>query len=190
MDRQQAFHFLNVENEEDILEALEWEIFQIKKEIREKSHVPKLIESRIKKLTTLKSIEELFLGTDNARFKEFETRFSHINPLQDFLHFEEIKAKYLTQLDKSSKAAEIQFFSERLIKLTLAWALCWENFELSSFDLSEVKISVQPDSMALLAAFKELDLQGIKTYDNLENKDLPKDLENEIRRLKKLISQK
>ena len=97
----------------------------------------------------------------------------------------------MVQCTRIKIRSKIRFPVTNFLPHNFAWLsqLC-EFFELSSFDLSEVKISVQPDSMALLAAFKELDLQGIKTYDNLENKDLPKDLENEIRRLKKLISQK
>jgi hypothetical protein len=176
----------NEKNLEEALEAFEWTLFQIKKELREKAHVPKLIDVRIKKLQLLKSTEDLFQPSKAIKKTTFQVSFECIQPLDDFLKFEEKKSNLLQQLDISQSINQVIWVAEDLKNLQLAWAKCWENFSKQNLEEGELKISVQPDSMQLYSEFKELANQKITTYKEFESVQLPSNIQREIKRLQKL----
>ncbi len=177
----------NDKNLEEQIESFEWALFQIKKELRDKSHVPKLIDARIKKLQALKLTEDIILSAKTTKRTNNHISFERVCPFDDFLKFEGIKSILFQQLNAAQQVSQVIWIAEDLKNLQLQWAKCWEQFSRKNFNESETKISTPPDSMLLHHEFKVMSNQNITTYEQFESVQLPHCLQQEINRLKMLL---
>ena len=170
-----------IEEQNDEEEQIELLIFHLKKEIREKSHVPKLIESRIKKLHNLCAFQSniIDLNVNTPVLEAFQKEF----PVKDFQVYETNKSNLFLALEKSQDAIHVRHLAEKIKQNLTDWAECWRSVVLDEVGI-EAKISEAPDAVLLFQQLQNLNSQGIKYYHDFTKSQLPRELIKEILRLK------
>lgn len=189
MTREEALIFFQIEDEEDLQDALEEQLFELKKFFLSKAPIAKLYEGRIRKLV---KTEEAFLALSAHIQKEehhsvqaFEmTGFGSI--LDTYLLFQKHKNDIKRQISNASAAGDLLLLAEALVNLEKANAETWY---IESADENDIIVSKEPDPMYLLAAIKSYRENGGESFNQLKNleNNPPQLLIQEMKRLSLLF---
>lgn len=187
MTEQEARGFLSLNEDDDLYDVYEEQLFEHRKFFLSKAPVSTLFEGRIARMTKLQEAFEVLGGTvDHQENPMQEAIVPATSILETYLAFQKSKNSLKMQLSNAQSVPELAHAARALVKLEHDNAGAWH----AEFPEEEtVIVSREPDPMYLLESIKQYAEQGGKTFAQLKNQENnpPALLVQEMKRLSLLF---
>lgn len=187
MTQNEAEIILQLNSFDNLEDAVENQLFEIRQQLITKVVLPQLLNARKSKLLQLKTAAEVLefelIGSINSLvLKSLDGN----NLIDTFNNFQENKTKILQQLSSELSFENIENCIDLLAENLRNWCQLWPEIELENGN--EILLSKELESMRFLGILKELQLLGIQNFETLTPTLLPQDLKIEIARLNTIKS--
>jgi len=179
MEIDEALQILSIDDVEDAQDAFDDVLFEHKSFFLSKVPFTKLFSSKLKKLGRLNEakntlVQEEFL---NKNFTNSIVKIKDSLNVKEVVNlFHQNHNEIKRSVNNSQSFEEISFYIDELLKNYTAYAKRWFVFQESELR-SDVKMSVEPDSMSILASvdsFNAIGLSFFKEIIQLEDDNLLK----------------
>ncbi|MCE2743154.1 MAG: hypothetical protein LW701_06275 [Fluviicola sp.] len=160
------------ESEEEIEEVYESLLFEYKLFFQSKVPIRKVFNSKIQKL---KKMHEAFLilgGQIESAIFESDLKLTNGSMLDVFNQYQRLRNSIKVQLLSVENAVELEKIVNQYLLLEGMYRNYWPQIELDSEE--QISVSVEPDSMLLLQALKELEGEQICDFSQLQRKSAEK----------------
>lgn len=160
------------ESEEEIEEVYESLLFEYKLFFQSKVPIRKVFNSKIQKL---KKMHEAFLvlgGQIESAIFELDLKLTNGSMLDLFNQYQRLRNSIKVQLLSVENAVELEKIVNHYLLLEEMYRNYWPQIELDSEE--QISVSVEPDSMSLLKALKELEGEQICDFSQLHSKSAEK----------------
>ena len=160
------------ESEEEIEEVYESLLFDYKLFFQSKVPIRKVFNSKIQKL---KKMHEAFLilgGQIESAIFESDLKLTNGSMLDVFNQYQRLRNSIKVQLLSVENAVELEKIVNQYLLLEDMYRNYWPQIELDSEE--QISVSVEPDSMLLLKALKELEGEQISDFSQLQSKSSEK----------------
>lgn len=166
--------------DDDPQEIWEEELFEIRRQILEKSHVPALLQKRKEKLLLYKEIGKVLQFQSDNFFSEIKLSAFEGNEIsKNFALFQQNESGIKRALF-SSLSIENQIYCADLFEVNLKqWQAILPKWEMAE----KVLLGTKTDAMQLLHEIQYLAQRGIVHFSQLTKENCPKNLGQEISRL-------
>lgn len=187
MTPNEAEIILQLNSFDNLEDAVENQLFEIRQQLITKVVLPQLLNARKSKLLQLKTAAEVLefelIGSINSLvLKSLDGN----NLIDTFNNFQENKTKILQQLSSELSFENIENCIDLLAENLRNWCQLWPEIELENGN--EILLSKELESMRFLEILKELKLLDIQNFESLTPTLLPQDLKIEIARLNTIKS--
>ncbi len=173
---------------DELQDALEMQLFELKRFFTSRAPVEKLFRSRLEKL---KKFSEALDVLDPAYEPGFDENFPEVDFASDdilvvFQHYQQQNRSLKTALSQSTDPAEIYRLTEALLSLEKQYAGLWAVEGVTDKD---ALVSKESDPMEILEAVKAFREKGGTSFDALKKSQnqAPEALVNEMKRLSLLF---
>lgn len=172
---------------DELQDALEEQLFELKRFFISRAPIRKLFQSRLDKLgkihLALKVLQADFGFSSNMPAFAFP---NSEDILEVFQIYQQENRALKTGIAQSANPLEITVLAERLLMLEKAYA---EKWALEPKEEEETLVSRESDPMEILAAIKAFRAKGGKSFKDLEKAEntVPETLINEMKRLSLLF---
>ncbi len=159
-------------SEEEIEEVYENLLFEYKLFFQSKVPIRKVFNSKIQKL---KKMHEAFLilgGQIESAIFESDLKLTNGSMLDVFNQYQRLRNSIKVQLLSVENAVELEKIVNQYLLLEDMYRNYWPQIELDSEE--QISVSVEPDSMLLLKALKELEGEQISDFSQLQSKSSEK----------------
>ena len=159
-------------SEEEIEEVYENLLFEYKLFFQSKVPIRKVFNSKIQKL---KKMHEAFLilgGQIESAIFESDLKLTNGSMLDVFNQYQRLRNSIKVQLLSVENAVELEKIVNQYLLLEDMYRNYWPQIELDSQE--QISVSVEPDSMLLLKALKELEGEQICDFSQLQRKSAEK----------------
>lgn len=180
MDVGQAkIYFSNFENEDELDDLFEGEVFKIKQFLISNFPTSKVFKAKLEKLKKLESAYTVLGGSQkNAELQSLiPVEFTESDLLDSFKSYSVILRTFRLNILKSYSVQDLERLVDLLIVETRSYAKCWR---IESDELIKVPISKSPDEMSLL---KNFSLSGVKNVQEVSKLNRDNELYKEAIRL-------
>lgn len=182
MTPSEAEIILQLNSFDNLEDAVENQLFEIRQLLISKVVLPQLLKARKQKLIQLKTAAEVvgfeFKNSSNSLVLK---PLKELTLIDTFNIFQENKTKILQQLSTELSFENIEncidLFSENLRN----WCHLWPIIEVGN--ANEILLSKELESMRFYEILKELQKLGVQYFESLTPTLLPQDLKVEIARL-------
>ena len=160
------------ESEEEIEEVYESLLFEYKLFFQSKVPIRKVFNSKIQKL---KKMHEAFLilgGQIESAIFESDLKLTNGSMLDVFNQYQRLRNSIKVQLLSVENAVVLEKIVNHYLLLEEMYRNYWPQIELDSEE--QISVSVEPDSMLLLKALKELEGEQISDFSQLQSKSSEK----------------
>ena len=160
------------ESEEEIEEVYESLLFEYKLFFQSKVPIRKVFNSKIQKL---KKMHEAFLilgGQIESAIFELDLKLTNGSMLDVFNQYQRLRNSIKVQLLSVENAVELEKTVKQYLLLEEMYRNYWPQIELDGGE--QISVSVEPDSMSLLKALKELEGEQICDFSQLHSKSAEK----------------
>ena len=160
------------ESEEEIEEVYESLLFDYKLFFQSKVPIRKVFNSKIQKL---KKMHEAFLilgGQIESAIFELDLKLTNGSMLDVFNQYQRLRNSIKVQLLSVENAVELEKTVKQYLLLEEMYRNYWPQIELDGGE--QISVSVEPDSMSLLKALKELEGEQICDFSQLHSKSAEK----------------
>ncbi len=160
------------ESEEEIEEVYESLLFEYKLFFQSKVPIRKVFNSKIQKL---KKMHEAFLvlgGQIESAIFELDLKLTNGSMLDLFNQYQRLRNSIKVQLLSVENAVELEKIVNHYLLLEEMYRDYWPQIELDGEE--QISVSVEPDSMSLLKALKELEGEQICDFSQLHSKSAEK----------------
>lgn len=160
------------ESEEEIEEVYESLLFEYKLFFQSKVPIRKVFNSKIQKL---KKMHEAFLvlgGQIESAIFELDLKLTNGSMLDLFNQYQRLRNSIKVQLLSVENAVELEKIVNHYLLLEEMYRNYWPQIELDGGE--QISVSVEPDSMSLLKALKELEGEQICDFSQLHSKSAEK----------------
>jgi hypothetical protein len=188
MTNKEALAILGIANPDEVEDAFEERLFELKQYFLTKPLISKLYRSQTEKIVRVSQAAYHF-GLEghqgslviSASLINFTGEIAH-----DYLAFEKHRSAFKERLMKTSDGGRIAQLVDQLLKIQEEYLALWPEIKGEGVILGK-----EPDPMELLSGIKELQKHGIYRFEQLNNQTLkiPIVLLNEWKRLS-LLSKK
>ena len=166
MTQQEASGILQVDEDNDLYDAYDEQLFEYRKFFLSKAPVSKLFEARIAKMEKLQQAFEILGGTaPQGSIVSHVPLVSQPVILDSYQAFQQAKNRLKTQLSNTRSVPELTAVVRMLVQLEHDNAGFWAAESMEE----DVLVSKEPDPMYLLEAIKQYESQGGKTFAQLKN---------------------
>ena len=173
---------LQLNSFDNLEDAVENQLFEIRQQLITKVVLPQLLNARKSKLLQLKTAAEVsgfeFIKSSNSIVLK---PLKELTLIDTFNIFQENKTKILQQLSSELSFENIENCIDLLTENLRNWCQLWPEIELENGN--EILLSKELESMRFLGIIKELQLIDIQNFESLTSTLLPQDLKIEIARL-------
>ena len=159
-------------SEEELEEVYENLLFEYKLFFQSKVPIRKVFNSKIQKL---KKMHEAFLilgGQIESAIFELDLKLTNGSMLDVFNQYQRLRNSIKVQLLSVENAVELEKTVKQYLLLEEVYRNYWPKIELDGGE--QISISVEPDSMSLLKALKELERGQICDFSQLHSKSAEK----------------
>jgi hypothetical protein len=160
------------ESEEEIEEVYESLLFEYKLFFQSKVPIRKVFNSKIQKL---KKMHEAFLilgGQIESAIVELDLELTNGSMLDVFNQYQRLRNTIKVQLLSVENAVELEQIIVDYLLLEEEYRIHWPHIELDEGE--QISVSIEPDSMLLLKALKELKGEQISDFSQLQSKSSEK----------------
>jgi hypothetical protein len=160
------------ESEEEIEEVYESILFEYKLFFQSKVPIRKVFNSKIQKL---KKMHEAFLvlgGRNESAIFELDLKLTNGSMLDVFNQYQRLRNSIKVQLLSVENAVVLEKIVNHYLLLEEMYRNYWPQIELDGGE--QISVSVEPDSMLLLKALKELEGEQICDFSQLQRKSAEK----------------
>ena len=179
MTKREALLFFPFDDlEDEIEEVYEGVLFEYKLFFQSKVPIRKVFCSKIHKL---KKMHEAFLvlgGKIESVNLELDLKLTNGSMLDVFNQYQRLRNSIKVQLLSVENAIELEQIIIDYLLLEEEYRIHWPHIELDEGE--QISVSVEPDSMLLLKALKELDLDKTVNFNDLESKSAEKKENNSL----------
>lgn len=179
----EALNILHADEYDDVEEALSWQLFEWKKKLKQKHHVPKVIENQIAKLKSIQQAAQVLQLEESPSMEIPETPFQGTTLLDIFNAYQHHRGVLMHIIFTCDHIDTLVRCSERLIVNLKQFAQFWMSITLEEIP---VLLSSEMDTMQFYETLKELDNKGIRDFNQLNNLALESTFKHEILRLQKI----
>ena len=169
MTESEARLYFPFTNEDDLDEIFEEKLFEQKQFFLQRMPVSKVIASRLDKIQKIENAFRYF-GGEVEPFQPKEIQFQPYvsdNIKEVFSLHELNKNTIKLQLNRARSVEEMRFSLNRWIEITRTFAEKWK-LNVINAD-ANVKVSNEPDAMALLDEITKFEQLGFSTFDDLQH---------------------
>jgi len=169
MTESEARLYLPFTDEDDLDEIFEEKLFEQKQFFLPRMPVSKVITSRLDKMQKIENAFRYF-GGEVEPFQPKEIQFQPYTSeiiREVFSVHESNKNTIKLQLSRSQSVDEMRFSLNRWIEITMTYAEKWKLNAISPD--TGVKVSNEPDAMALLDEITKFEQLGFSTFDDLQH---------------------
>ena len=174
MDRKKAELILQLDKHEDVHEAYESLLFQVKTSMLNQGIIPKVLRKRQERLSTLHDAYSFLEKTESIVFEPLELSVEGDDWETLFLSYEKNKSKFKREIALGTDAIALVHAIDGLILNQKLWS------EYFSFDYNKITLPIlgkEMDSMELLGLFR--------SHKNTELMSLPDKILEELGRILK-----
>lgn len=179
MTKREALLFFPFDDlEDEIEEVYEGVLFEYKLFFQSKVPIRKVFCSKIHKL---KKMHEAFLvlgGKIESVNLELDLKLTNGSMLDVFNQYQRLRNSIKARLLSVETAIELEQIIIHYLLLEEEYRIHWPHIELDEGE--QISVSVEPDSMLLLKALKELDLDKTVNFNDLESKSAEKKENNSL----------
>ena len=179
MTKREALLFFPFDDlEDEIEEVYEGVLFEYKLFFQSKVPIRKVFCSKIHKL---KKMHEAFLvlgGKIESVNLELDLKLTNGSMLDVFNQYQRLRNSIKVQLLSVENAIELEQIIIDYLLLEEEYRIHWPHIEIDEGE--QISVSVEPDSMLLLKALKELDLDKTVNFNDLESKSAEKKENNSL----------
>lgn len=185
MTPSEAEIILQLNSFDNLEDAVENQLFEIRQQLINKVVIPQLLKARKQKLIQLKTASEV----SGFEFKKSSNSLV-LKPLKEltlidtFNTFQENKTKILQQLSGELSFENIENCIDLLSDNLRNWCELWSVIEVKN--ATEVLLSKELESMRFYEILKSLQLKNINNFDALVGEEIPLELQIEIVRLNEI----
>jgi hypothetical protein len=186
MTKKEAYLFLKIaetDNFDEIEQAFEDQLFEIKSYLNSKLPVKKLFDKKLTQLRLLFEAYKLITGIifEKQKSQKLDYQFND-SILETFNLYHSLKNKIKALLLNSTNHYEIEALCDELIYLEKKYAKCWL---LDNLDTKIVIISKLPDDILIYKSIIEFQSNNCFLFEDLKNfkNNPPKPLIDEMKRL-------
>jgi hypothetical protein len=185
MTPSEAEIILQLNSFDNLEDAVENQLFEIRQQLISKVVLPQLLKARKQKLIQLKTAAEVsgfeFKNSSNSLVLK---SLKELTLIDTFNIFQENKTKILQQLSTELSFENIEncidLFSENLRN----WCHLWPIIEVGN--ANEILLSRELESMRFYEILKSLQQKNIDNFDALVGEEIPLELQLEIARLNEI----
>ena len=182
MTPSEAEIILQLNSFDNLEDAVENQLFEIRQQLINKVVLPQLLKARKQKLIQLKTAAEVvgfeFLTHSNSLVLK---SLKELTLIDTFNTFQENKTKILQQLSGELSFENIENCIDLLSDNLKNWCELWSVIEVEN--TTEVLLSKELESMRFYEILKELQKLGVQNFESLTPTLLPQDFIVEITRL-------
>jgi hypothetical protein len=160
------------ESEEEIEEVYENLLFEYKLFFQSKVPIRKVFSSKIQKLKKMHAAFLVLGGHVESSSLELDLKLKNGSMLDVFNQYQRLRNSIKVQLLSVENAVELEKTVKQYLLLEEVYRNYWPQIELDGGE--QISISVEPDSMSLLKALKELEGEQICDFSQLNSKSTEK----------------
>lgn len=176
---------LQLNSFDNLEDAVENQLFEIRQQLINKVVLPQLLKARKQKLIQLKTAAEVsgfeFKNSSNSLVLK---PLKELTLIDTFNTFQENKTKISQQLSTELSFENIENCIDLLSENLRNWCELWS--EIEPIKDSEILLSKELDSMRFYEILKSLQLKNIVNFDALVGEEIPFELQLEIARLNEI----
>ncbi|MFM6934774.1 MAG: hypothetical protein ACKOXP_04975 [Flavobacteriales bacterium] len=185
MTKEEASIYLALPDAEDVADAIEACLFQSKQELIQKADQVLLFAAKEKKFHLLQEAG-LTLGFVFPTNLSIDIAALDFDSMESaFQSFHQVRSNILRQLNQTASFHGLIAIQQALFRNHQEWTKYWRQVRLPLIE-TEVKISSVIDPMRFLQWILHLKEQGITRLSELQESQIPSDIQHEICRLQKL----
>ena len=184
MTPEEALLFLGVEKDEDLEDAYELALFEIRQFLVSRPVLLRTFQSRQARIAKLREAFQALGGEEPA--------FTPVSPLdfqpspeicEHFRRYHAAKSELKRQVSHAVNSEQMEELVQVFIGLERAFVEPFSDY--SDWTAREVLISKEPDTMLILSLLREQAEKGLKTLEDLHKSrnNLPAELAHELKRL-------
>ncbi len=164
---EEAKQILAIEDIQDAEDAFEDLLFAYKKIFLTKVPFTKLFHSKLSSLQRISEAKEFILGKEPCPPSFLNLSGHYDEDVKDtFLKFNQNQNAIKQHLSNSYCFEQVSYYVKELISNYSLYAKCWVIEELL-LDEKDVKMSVEPDSMLILASINEYNNRGFTSFKDI-----------------------
>lgn len=186
MTIEEAKLFFKLEEDEDIQDAYDDQLFEFKQFFLSKPIVSKVFKSKLEKLT---KFEEAFCLLTNSRFKPLTTEVTSIDfsdqVLEAFQRFEQLKSELKQQISLATTSLELMQKVHLLLEVSYSYYQKWKTSEILPVEIDV--IAKDPDAMELLTEIRVFNSQGGVCFQDISSQKNQPVLMKEMKRVSLLL---
>lgn len=181
----EAANHLGLSNYEDLDEAVEMNLFQCRQELIQKADHVLLFPAKEKRFKLLQLAAETLGYTFEQAVNKDELVEGKSSLIEEcFQHFQANRSRLLKEVGKAKSFIGLAHIQEQLRSNYQLWASFWK--DLSTLPSQELKLSTLLDSMRFLQVIHEWKKQGLTETSELNETNIPIDIQLEILRLQQV----
>lgn len=186
MTIEEAKLFFKLEEEDDIQDAYDEQLFEFKQFFLSKPIISKVFKSKLEKLA---KFEEAFCLLTDSRFKPLIAEKTSIvfsdNVLEAFQRFEQLKSELKQQISLATSSSDLAQKVDSLLVVTYTYYQKWRTSELLPVEIDV--IAKDPDAMELLTAIRTFNMQGGERFEDISSQKNQPILMKEMKRVSLLL---
>lgn len=186
MTIEEAKLFFKLEEEDDIQDAYDEQLFEFKQFFLSKPIISKVFKSKLEKLA---KFEEAFCLLTDSRFKPLIAEKTSIvfsdNVLEAFQRFEQLKSELKQQISLATSSSDLAQKVDSLLVVTYTYYQKWRTSELLPVEIDV--IAKDPDTMELLTAIRAFNMQGGERFEDISSQKNQPVLMKEMKRVSLLL---
>lgn len=186
MTIEEAKLFFKLEEEDDIQDAYDEQLFEFKQFFLSKPIISKVFKSKLEKLA---KFEEAFCLLTDSRFKPLIAEKTSIvfsdNVLEAFQRFEQLKSEFKQQISLATSSSDLAQKVDSLLEVTYIYYQKWRTSELLPVEIDV--IAKDPDAMELLTAIRAFNLEGGERFEDISSQKNQPVLMKEMKRVSLLL---
>ncbi len=166
MTKEEASHFLAIEDGEEISDAYWRNLFLHKKYFLTNAIIYSVFEQKLHKMAKIAEAASIFGFQPPIRTSLITECFTKTDKMLDaFNEFNVLKSKYLQEIHRAESFQELEAYAKSYLQLNTDYISLWPN---TGMEENRVKLSSEPDPVELLAALQVALTKGIITFQDLE----------------------